>query len=306
MLSGARCGVLVAFLQCCMNLRGLPRLFPTALRVHSAAPSTEPPQGVIVQFRVMDGELRKGDLVKFMNTARDLLSFSRVFECPMERLFAHGRMLRRPETSPPSFPLLPRPPPQQGCEYDILELGVLSPKPVEARSRRARRASCCARSAAAAAADAAPSHALIPCLRCPSQTPHRQVDALFAGEVGYLAASIKQVADARVGDTITLKRQPAAGALPGYTEAQPMVFCGLFPTGERMGRANGQCLLLRGAAAGAGLLAAAPPQHACLPFKPLLTRPPIALPITRCRCGPVPRAARCAAQAAAERRRAQV
>ena len=58
------------------------------------------------------------------------------------------------------------------------------------------------------------------------------MDALFAGEVGYLAASIKQVADARVGDTITLKKEPAAEALPGYAEAMPMVFCGLFPTGE--------------------------------------------------------------------------
>ncbi|EFN51311.1 hypothetical protein CHLNCDRAFT_49251 [Chlorella variabilis] len=99
-------------------------------------------KGVVVQFRVMDGELRRGDLVKFMNT---------------------------------------------GCEYDITELGVLSPKAVE-------------------------------------------VDSLYAGEVGYLAASIKQVADARVGDTVTLKKQPAAEALGGYTEAQPMVFCGLFPT----------------------------------------------------------------------------
>jgi GTP-binding protein LepA len=99
-------------------------------------------KGVIVQFRVMDGELRRGELVKFMNT---------------------------------------------GCEYDVTELGVLSPKSVE-------------------------------------------VQSLYAGEVGYLAASIKQVADARVGDTITLKKQPAAEALPGYTEAMPMVFCGLFPT----------------------------------------------------------------------------
>lgn len=99
-------------------------------------------KGVVVQFRVMDGSLRRGDLIKFMNT---------------------------------------------GCEYDVTELGVLSPKAIE-------------------------------------------VDELYAGEVGYLAASIKQVADARVGDTITLKRTPAAEALPGYTEAMPMVFCGLFPT----------------------------------------------------------------------------
>ena len=57
-----------------------------------------------------------------------------------------------------------------------------------------------------------------------------KVDSLHAGEVGYLAASIKAVADARVGDTITLQDSPAQDALPGYTEAKPMVFCGLFPT----------------------------------------------------------------------------
>jgi len=58
----------------------------------------------------------------------------------------------------------------------------------------------------------------------------RQVDSLHAGEVGYLAASIKAVADARVGDTVTLVNAPAEAPLPGYTEAKPMVFCGLFPT----------------------------------------------------------------------------
>ncbi len=57
-----------------------------------------------------------------------------------------------------------------------------------------------------------------------------KVNSLHAGEVGYLAASIKAVADARVGDTITLQDRPADEALPGYTEAKPMVFCGLFPT----------------------------------------------------------------------------
>ena len=46
----------------------------------------------------------------------------------------------------------------------------------------------------------------------------------------YLAASIKAVADARVGDTITLVSEPADEPLPGYTEAKPMVFCGPFPT----------------------------------------------------------------------------
>ena len=61
--------------------------------------------------------------------------------------------------------------------------------------------------------------------------PHRvQVDCLFSGEVGYLAASIKQVSDARVGDTITMQKTPANEPLPGYAEARPMVYCGLFPT----------------------------------------------------------------------------
>lgn len=58
----------------------------------------------------------------------------------------------------------------------------------------------------------------------------KQVEELHAGEVGYLAAAIKAVADARVGDTITLATKPAAQPLPGYTEAKPMVFCGMFPT----------------------------------------------------------------------------
>jgi GTP-binding protein LepA len=55
------------------------------------------------------------------------------------------------------------------------------------------------------------------------------VDQLHAGEVGYLAAAIKAVEDARVGDTITLAAQPAQEAWPGYVEAKPMVFCGMFP-----------------------------------------------------------------------------
>ncbi len=57
-----------------------------------------------------------------------------------------------------------------------------------------------------------------------------EVDELHAGEVGYFAASIKAVGDARVGDTITLVHNPAAAPLDGYAEAKPMVFCGLFPT----------------------------------------------------------------------------
>ncbi|MGD1864021.1 MAG: translation elongation factor 4 [Phormidesmis sp.] len=74
-----------------------------------------------------------------------------------------------------------------GKEYEIDELGVLSPGQVK-------------------------------------------VDELHAGEVGYIAASIKSVEDARVGDTITLVKSPAPEPLAGYIEAKPMVFCGLFPT----------------------------------------------------------------------------
>ncbi|TRV47679.1 MAG: elongation factor 4 [Microcystis panniformis Mp_MB_F_20051200_S9] len=99
-------------------------------------------RGVIVYFRVMDGQVKKGDKIRFMAS---------------------------------------------GKEFVIDELGVLSPQQV-------------------------------------------QVNELHAGEVGYLAAAIKTVADARVGDTITLTSKPAKEALPGYTEAKPMVFCGLFPT----------------------------------------------------------------------------
>jgi GTP-binding protein LepA len=73
-----------------------------------------------------------------------------------------------------------------GKEYEIDELGVLSPNQI-------------------------------------------QVDELHAGEVGYFAAAIKTVEDARVGDTITLAKAKAPEPLPGYTEANPMVFCGLFP-----------------------------------------------------------------------------
>src|ERR1700677_3603949 len=50
------------------------------------------------------------------------------------------------------------------------------------------------------------------------------------GEIGYITAQIKQVADTRVGDTITDERRPTHEALPGFKPAQPVVFCGLFPT----------------------------------------------------------------------------
>ena len=52
---------------------------------------------------------------------------------------------------------------------------------------------------------------------------------LSAGEVGYIAASIKNVREARVGDTVTLASRPAAEPLPGYRAVQPMVFCGIYP-----------------------------------------------------------------------------
>ena len=52
---------------------------------------------------------------------------------------------------------------------------------------------------------------------------------LSAGEVGYIAASIKNVREARVGDTVTLANNPCSEALPGYRAAQPMVFCGVYP-----------------------------------------------------------------------------
>ena len=54
-------------------------------------------------------------------------------------------------------------------------------------------------------------------------------EALQAGEVGYIAASIKDVRQARVGDTVTLKDRPAAEPLEGYRAVQPMVFCGIYP-----------------------------------------------------------------------------
>lgn len=52
---------------------------------------------------------------------------------------------------------------------------------------------------------------------------------LKAGEVGYIAASIKSLQDVRVGDTITLKESPAKEPLPGYKKVNPMVYCGIYP-----------------------------------------------------------------------------
>ncbi|MBG0803613.1 elongation factor 4 [Methylocystis sp. H4A] len=57
----------------------------------------------------------------------------------------------------------------------------------------------------------------------------QDVASLGPGEVGFITAQIKQVADTRVGDTITDDKKPTAEALPGFKPAQPVVFCGLFP-----------------------------------------------------------------------------
>lgn len=56
--------------------------------------------------------------------------------------------------------------------------------------------------------------------------PTKELDA---GEVGYVAASIKNVSDIHVGDTITIKNEPALEALPGYRKVTPMVYCGVYP-----------------------------------------------------------------------------
>ena len=114
-------------------------------------------RGVIVFFRVVDGCVKKGDKVRFLNSK---------------------------------------------AEHDVTEVGILQP----------------------------------------NQVP---VDCLRAGEVGYMCGSIKDVLDARVGDTITLSSEYKAAAkklldaeqtdelpipaLPGYSESVPMVFCGIFP-----------------------------------------------------------------------------
>ncbi len=63
-------------------------------------------------------------------------------------------------------------------------------------------------------------------------TPKPQkVNQLTAGEVGYMIAGIKDLSHARIGDTITLKKRRTSRPLPGFKEAKPMVFCGMFPAG---------------------------------------------------------------------------
>jgi GTP-binding protein LepA len=62
-------------------------------------------------------------------------------------------------------------------------------------------------------------------------TPKRtDLPELGPGEIGFITAQIKEVAETRVGDTITDARRPADAPLPGFKEVQPVVFCGLFPT----------------------------------------------------------------------------
>jgi GTP-binding protein LepA len=66
-----------------------------------------------------------------------------------------------------------------------------------------------------------------------AQTPKMErFEKLSAGEVGYLSASIKDVRDIRIGDTITSAKKPADSPVPGFRPAKPMVFAGLYPTEE--------------------------------------------------------------------------
>ena len=103
-------------------------------------------KGVVIYARIFDGKVKKGDMIRLMNTRK---------------------------------------------KYEVTEVGAYVPGPV-------------------------------PCAE------------LKAGEVGYICASIKQVADARVGDTITLDADPAEKMLHGYRQAQPMVYCGIYPAeGEK-------------------------------------------------------------------------
>ncbi|MCH8333520.1 elongation factor 4, partial [Candidatus Sumerlaeota bacterium] len=99
-------------------------------------------RGVIAYVRIAEGEVRRGEKVRYMQTSE---------------------------------------------EYEVLEVGCFSPK----------------------------------------MTP---LDALGAGEVGYIVAGIKNIAAVKVGDTVTLARRPASDPLPGYREIKPFVYCGLYPT----------------------------------------------------------------------------
>ena len=73
------------------------------------------------------------------------------------------------------------------------------------------------------------------------------VEALGPGEIGFLTAAVKEVAQTRIGDTITEDRRPAAHPLPGFKRSQPVVFCGLFPANSddfgRLGEGLGKLRL---------------------------------------------------------------
>jgi GTP-binding protein LepA len=56
-----------------------------------------------------------------------------------------------------------------------------------------------------------------------------KMDSLVAGDVGYVISNIKETTDIKIGDTLTLAKNPATEMLPGYKEVRPMVFCGLYP-----------------------------------------------------------------------------
>lgn len=103
-------------------------------------------RGVVIYTRIFNGRVKKGDIVRLMNTKK---------------------------------------------KYEVTEVGYHAPGPV-------------------------------PC------------EELKAGDVGYICASIKQVSDARVGDTITLDANPTENPLPGYKKVQSMVYCGIYPAeGEK-------------------------------------------------------------------------
>ncbi len=69
------------------------------------------------------------------------------------------------------------------------------------------------------------------CLKLGVFTPHTlPVDSLSAGEVGFMVAGMKDLKDVKIGDTITLVKEPAAAALAGFKEVKPMVYAGIFPT----------------------------------------------------------------------------
>ena len=72
----------------------------------------------------------------------------------------------------------------------------------------------------------------------PGMVPSKE---LKAGEVGYVCASIKRVADARVGDTITHTDKPTDKPLKGYKKAQSMVYCGVYPAERREIREYQRC-----------------------------------------------------------------